>query len=114
KIDNNKEIIELPFDSNRKLMSKIYKENNKDIIYTKGSLENLISKCKYVLINEKIEKLTKEIKDNYLKIEKDMSNDALKVIGFAYKDVKRKYVNEIDYFKEENNLILVGLIGLKD
>ena len=114
KIDNNKEIIELPFDSNRKLMSKIYKVNNKDIIYTKGSLENLISKCKYVLINEKIEKLTKEIKDNYLKIEKDMSNDALKVIGFAYKDVKRKYVNEIDYFKEENNLILVGLIGLKD
>ena len=114
KIKNNKEIIELPFDSNRKLMSKIYKVNNKDIIYTKGSLENLISKCKHVLINEKIEKLTKEIKDNYLKIEKDMSNDALKVIGFAYKDVKRKYVNEIDYFKEENNLILVGLIGLKD
>lgn len=114
KIDNNKEIIELPFDSNRKLMSKIYKVNNKDIIYTKGSLENLISKCKYVLINEKIEKLTKEIKDNYLKIEKDMSNNALKVIGFAYKDVKRKYANEIDYFKEENNLILVGLIGLKD
>ena len=114
KIDNNKEIIELPFDSNRKLMSKIYKVNNKDIIYTKGSLENLISKCKYVLINEKIEKLIKKIKNNYLKIEKDMSNDALKVIGFAYKDVKRKYVNEIDYFKEENNLILVGLIGLKD
>ena len=114
KIDNNKEIIELPFDSNRKLMSKIYTVNNKAIIYTKGSLEKLISKCKYVLINEKIEKLTKEIKDNYLKIEKDMSNDALKVIGFAYKDVKRKYVNEIDYFKEENNLILVGLIGLKD
>lgn len=112
--ENNKEIIELPFDSNRKLMSKMYIIDNKEIIYTKGSLENLISKCKYVLINKGIEKLTKEIKNNYLKIEKEMSNDALKVIGFAYKDVKRKYVNEVDYFKEENNLILVGLIGLKD
>ena len=107
-------IIELPFDSDRKLMSAIYEDNKKDHIYTKGSLENLINRCKYVLLGGKKEKLTKEIKNKYLDIEKEYSHEALKVLSFAYKEVKNKYNNEEDYFKEENDLILVGLVALKD
>ena len=107
-------IIELPFDSDRKLMSAIYEDNKKYNIYTKGSLENLINRCKYVLLGGKKEKLTKEIKNKYLDIEKEYSHEALKVLSFAYKEVKNKYNNEEDYFKEENDLILVGLVALKD
>ena len=107
-------IIELPFDSDRKLMSAIYEDNKKYYIYTKGSLENLINRCKYVLLGGKKEKLTKEIKNKYLDIEKEYSHEALKVLSFAYKEVKNKYNNEEDYFKEENDLILVGLVALKD
>ena len=109
-----KEIIELPFDSERKLMSSIYENNKKNYIYTKGSLENLIKKCKYILVDGKKSKLTKEIKNTYLDIEKEYSHEALKVLAFAYKEVKNKYAKEKDYFKEEKDLILVGLIGLKD
>ena len=111
---NSNEVIELPFDSNRKLMSKIYEINKKKVIYTKGSLENLIGRCKYILIDGKKEKITKEIKDSYQVIEKELSSKALKVLAFAYKEVKVNYEKEIDYFKEENDLILVGLVGLKD
>ena len=107
-------IIELPFDSDRKLMSAIYEDNKKYYIYTKGSLENLINRSKYVLLGGKKEKLTKEIKNKYLDIEKEYSHEALKVLSFAYKEVKNKYNNEEDYFKEENDLILVGLVALKD
>ena len=111
---SKKEKLELPFDSDRKLMSVIYEDDKKYYIYTKGSLENLIKRCKYVLIDGKKTKLTKEIKNNYLDIEKDYSHEALKVLAFAYKEVKTKQVREEDYFKEENDLILVGLVGLKD
>lgn len=108
------EKLELPFDSDRKLMSVIYENNKKNYIYTKGSLENLIKRCKYVLVNGKKTKLTKEVKNNYLDIEKEYSHEALKVLAFAYKEIKEKHTKEKDYFKEENDLILVGLVGLKD
>lgn len=111
---SRKEIIELPFDSDRKLMSCIYENNKKYYIYTKGSLENLINRCKYTFVDGKKVRLTKEITNNYLEIEKEYSKEALKVLSFAYKEVKGKQIKEEDYFKEENDLILVGLIGLKD
>ena len=112
--NSKKEKLELPFDSNRKLMSTIYEDNKKCYIYTKGSLENLIKRCKYVLVDGKKAKITKDIKNNYLDIEKEYSHEALKVLAFAYKEVKNKYSKEEDYFKEENDLIIVGLVGLKD
>ena len=43
-----------------------------------------------------------------------MSKDALKVLAFAYKEITKEVKNEDDYFNEEENLIIVGLIGLKD
>ena len=106
--------LELPFDSDRKMMSTIYDHNNKEIIYTKGGLEAVLSKCNYILIDGKKEKITKKIKDEYLKIENDFSHEALKVLAFAYKEIDKKIAKEKDYFKEEKNLILVGIIGLKD
>ena len=106
--------LELPFDSDRKMMSTIYDHNNKEIIYTKGGLEAVLSKCNYILIDGKKEKITKKIKDEYLKIENDFSHEALKVLAFAYKEIDKKIAKEEAYFKEEKNLILVGIIGLKD
>ena len=106
--------LELPFDSDRKMMSTIYPSGKKEIIYTKGGLEAVISKCNYILIDGKKEKITKKVKDEYLKIEDDFSHEALKVLAFAYKEIDKKIAKEEDYFKEEKNLILVGIIGLKD
>ncbi len=109
-----KKIVELPFDSNRKMMSTVFNLNNQEILYTKGSLESILKKCQKVLVDGKVIKLTSDIKKLYQKEEKSMSKEALKVIAFAYKDKLKKHKTEDDYLTEENSLILTGLIGLKD
>lgn len=109
-----KRVLELPFDSKRKMMSTIYEENHGKVIYTKGSLESLLPRCKSVLIDGKIKPLTTEIKAEYEEMETQLSQDALKVLAFATKEITHDRKEEAEYFKEESDLILVGLTGFKD
>lgn len=109
-----KRVLELPFDSKRKMMSTIYEENNGKVIYTKGSLESLLPRCKSILIDGKIKPLTAEIKAEYEEMETQLSQDALKVLAFATKEITHDRKEEAEYFKEESDLILVGLTGFKD
>lgn len=109
-----KRVLELPFDSKRKMMSTIYEENNGKVIYTKGSLESLLPRCKSVLIDGKIKPLNAEIKAEYEEMETQLSQDALKVLAFATKEITHDRKEEAEYFKEESDLILVGLTGFKD
>lgn len=109
-----KRVLELPFDSKRKMMSTIYEENNGKVIYTKGSLESLLPRCKSVLMDGKIKPLTAEIKAEYEEMETQLSQDALKVLAFATKEITHDRKEEAEYFKEESDLILVGLTGFKD
>ncbi len=114
KVSKGKKIIELPFDSNRKMMSVVYNVNEEKIIYSKGSFESVISRCKKILIDDKIINITKKHIDSFKNIENEMSNNALKVLAFAYKPITKNIKNEKDYIDEEKDLILVGLSGLKD
>lgn len=114
KVQNYKKIIELPFDSDRKMMSTIYQTDNQITLYTKGSFESIISRSTKILVDGKEIKLTKEKIAEFQAIEASMSKDALKVLAFAYKRIDHKSAKEEEYFKEENDLVLVGLIGLKD
>ena len=116
KISNvkNKQIIELPFDSDRKMMSFVYEIDGKKILYTKGSFESIIGRSKKVIIDGKILKITNDIKEEYRKIESEMSKEALKVLAFAYKEITTEIEDENEYFNEENDFIFVGLVGLKD
>ena len=109
-----KRVLELPFDSKRKMMSTIYEENNGKVIYTKGSLESLLPRCKSILIDGKIKPLTAEIKAEYEEMETQLSQEALKVLAFATKEITHDRKEEAEYFKEESDLILVGLTGFKD
>ena len=109
-----KKITELPFDSDRKMMSGIYKQGEETYLYTKGSLESIISRSKHILINGEIKTLTNEDKQNYIQTETKMSEESLKVLAFAYKKITKEIKDEDDYFQEENDLILVGLAGFKD
>ncbi len=102
-----KKISEIPFDSDRKMMSVVYEVEDKVMLYTKGSFESILDRSESVLIDNKIVKLDKKVRDSYIEIENNMSKEGLKVLAFAYKEV-----NDKDY--SEDNLILVGLIGLKD
>ena len=104
-----KKIYEIPFDSDRKMMSVVYELDNKKVFYTKGSLENVLTKCTKVIIDEKVVKLDKNIENNYINLANELASEALKVLAFAYKEVTTN-----DYTNEEDNLILIGIIGLKD
>ncbi len=110
-----KKIVEIPFDSDRKMMSFVYEKDGEKTLYTKGSLEALLTRSNFLLENGKVRKISKEDKEKILEIEENMSREALKVIGFAYKDQLPTYQEEEKYLKEENNhLIFVGLLAMKD
>ena len=104
---------EIPFDSNRKMMTTIHRVGNKYRIITKGAPDVLIRKC-----NKYYDKgMEKHLNENNIKklelINNEMGNNALRVIGVAYKDIDFLPSNfESDYI--ENSLTFVGLIGMID
>lgn len=114
KVNKYKKIVELPFDSDRKMMSAIYQGADDNLMYTKGSLESVLKQSDYVLINDMEIKLTDKIKKEIIKAEETYSKEALKVLALAYKKLNKTYKNEEDYFKEEKCLVFTGLVGLKD
>ena len=114
KMNSQKKLAELPFDSDRKMMSYVYEVDNKKYMYTKGSLESIIDRSNMYYNDSKALKINNDVINYYKKIESEMSDAALKVITIAYKEIKEDVNSINDYYKEENNLVIVGLIGLKD
>ncbi len=112
--EENPRIMEIPFDSERKMMSSINQDSQGKYMYVKGSLDSILSRSSSVLIDGKEKKLTKEDKNILEEKEKEYSNQALKVLAFAYKRLDKDIRNDEDYQKEENNFVLVGLVGFKD
>ena len=104
-ISNNRRCGDIPFDSNRKMMSSLYTNGSNMTLYSKGSLESILSNSKYYLCDGEVIKLTKKKKDELFNIEKELSNKALRVLAFAYK-------NTADL--DENNLIFIGMVGMID
>ncbi|WP_295599939.1 calcium-translocating P-type ATPase, PMCA-type [uncultured Methanobrevibacter sp.] len=98
---------EIPLDSNRKMMTTIHSLNSeKNLILTKGAPEIILDKCKYVDYDGSIEILNAETKEIIIKKIDEMSGNALRVIGFAYKLE--------DGQEAEENLTFTGLLGLID
>ncbi len=107
-----KRVNEIPFDSERKLMTTIHKVGNRYRIITKGAPDILIKKCKKIYNNEKIEDLTNNNKATILNKNDKMAKEALRVIAVSYLDIDI-LPSKIDS-NLENNLIFVGLIGMYD
>ena len=107
-------VSEIPFDSNRKLMSVIIKLNNgKYRIITKGAPEVLLNRCTSYEENG----LKKNLDINYLNKIKNqnekMAERALRVLGVAYLDIDA-LPSSINSNTVENNLIFIGFIGMID
>lgn len=103
--DNFRKVKENPFDSDRKMMSVMCRENGKDIMFTKGAAERVLARCKFVLVNGQIVKMNSSFKDKIINASNNMAKGALRVLGLAYKDS--------DSFVEDN-LIFLGLAGMID
>ena len=109
--------LEISFDSERKLMSTINEVAKEELLFTKGSLESILERSKFYLENNRIQKLTKDKKLEFLDIEKSLAHDALRVIAFSYRKIsKSEYTNKQDeeLLKLEQNLIFTGMVGMID
>jgi len=106
----NKRISEFSFDSDRKLMSTLNKEDGKLTVYTKGAIGNLIRISTHILEKGEVVSITEEHKKQYLAAAEDMSNKALRTLGVAYKPVNAV----IETSEMEKDLIFAGLVGMID
>ena len=106
-----KRISEIPFDSNRKLMTTVHKLESGYRSITKGAPDVMINKCDRIYRNGKIERLSEEEKRKIQNQNTQLADDALRVIAVGYRDFEfmRKDVTNL-----EENLIFVGLIGMID
>ena len=111
--DKNPRIKEIPFDSDRKLMTTVNKINNKYVVLTKGGVDELLARCnKYLYDGEERNDL-----ENYKKVitknNEDMAKDALRVLSMAYKEIDHEPTDE-EMKDIEQDLIYVGMVGMID
>ena len=114
KEDLNKEfkrVNEIPFDSDRKLMTTVNAYNNKYNVFTKGAIDSILKISNKILVNGEVKDFTNKEKDEVLKASNLMSDDALRVLALAYKTIDNEHV-AIDEL--EQDLIFVGLMGMID
>ena len=97
---------EIPFDSERKLMSTINQVDRKKIIYTKGAPDQLLKKCSKILDRGRERAISQKDRREILKINEKFASEALRILGFAYKDAK--------YGEKETSLVFVGLQAMID
>lgn len=103
---------EIPFDSDRKLMSTVNSIDGNAIMFTKGGPDVVFSRCKDVLDDGDVVSLTEEIINEYRKINEEFSNRALRVLAFAMKDVPDE--GFVPCLEDEVDMTLVGLMAMID
>ena len=109
----NPRVEEVPFDSERKLMTTVNENNGKYIVYTKGGVDELLRRCNSYLFKGEIRTNLNEYADWIRKNNEDMAKDALRVLAFAYKEIDHMPSKE-EMKTIESNLIFVGMVGMID
>jgi len=102
----NPRINEQSFDSARKLMTTVHKEDNKVMSYTKGAMDILLERCTKIYLNGEVAEITEQHKTDINTAASEMARGALRVLALGYK--------EDDDTANEENLTFVGLIGMID
>lgn len=111
---NNKRVQEVPFDSDRKLMSTVHQQaDGKYFVAVKGAPDELLKRAASLWHDDKIVDLDASAKAKILAANNDMAKNALRVLGLAYKVVDDKFT-EVNSATVEQNLIFVGLVGMID
>ena len=109
----NPRVEEVPFDSERKLMTTVNKKNGKYIVYTKGGVDELLKCCNSFLykgeVRTSINNYAKWIRENNEK----MAKDALRVLAFAYKELDHM-PSKAEMKTIESDLIFIGMVGMID
>lgn len=102
---------EIPFDSDRKLMSTLHNIDNKNIMFTKGALDVMLDRVKYIMTSEGVKEISYEDKQNIIIINKELSENGLRVLAFGYKELSE--IRDLT-LEDENNFTFIGLISMID
>ena len=113
-VDSYKRVAEVPFDSDRKMMTTINQVNEKTIVITKGSLDSVLDKCTNYYENGNIKPMTPSQKQKILNFEKAMAAKSLRILAFSYKFISSIPKSQAEINNMENDLVFIGLAGMMD
>ena len=102
---------EIPFDSDRKLMSTKYELHDVPTVLTKGALDVLLDRTVKIRMEEGIRDITQEDREAILQKNLEFSQEGLRVLAFGYKEVPEDYTLSLD---NENDFIFLVLISMMD
>ncbi|MBU3214236.1 calcium-translocating P-type ATPase, SERCA-type [Clostridium estertheticum] len=108
-LNKARRVYEIAFNSTRKIMSVIVKEDGREVCYVKGAPERVIEKCNYILIEGLIQPMLPVYKNKLMRSVEAMSNKALRCIASAYKVTGVVHNDNL-----ESNLIFIGVAGIID
>jgi len=104
---------EIPFDSDRKLMTTVNEANGKYFVYTKGGVDELLARCTKYIINGEVKEDLASFTTEIRKVNNDMATSALRVLAMGYKELDHKPTDE-EMKNIESDLIYVGMVGMID
>jgi len=103
---------EIPFDSAKKTMTTIHKKGNEYTAYIKGAPDIVLENCSHIYINGDIKLLSDSDRERIAGINRDMAGRALRVLGFAYKQIDKDY--DISSPDIDKGLVFAGLQAMID
>ncbi len=106
-----KRFSEIPFDSERKLMSTLHKIDDRNIVFTKGALDVLLDRVFYIKSSAGVKMITVEEKEAIININNELSENGLRVLAFAYREISKVKELSID---DESEYVFIGLISMID
>ena len=112
-LEKYERVKELPFDSDRKLMTTVHLFPNKYMVYTKGGVDELLSRCNSYVINGNVNTDIDEYKKEIAKQNEEMAKSALRVLAMAYKELDHEPTDE-EMKTIESDLTYVGMVGMID
>ena len=108
--EKHRRVGEVPFSSERKMMTTLNASEEGLYAYSKGAPEIILASCTKIFLKEREEQLTPEIRQDILDTVNEMANQSLRVMGFAY----RKFAENIDPEEAERDMVFTGLMGMRD
>ena len=110
-----KRIEEIPFDSERKMMTTFHDMPNDEGVssFTKGAPDIIIGRCNRIILDGRVREFTPELKSEVLRVNSDLSRAALRVLAFAFKEYASLSADPSPD-KNESDMIFVGLTGMID
>lgn len=110
--ENFPRLAELPFDSDRKLMSTLHTIEGQKMLLTKGGPDVMFARCTKVLIDGEVQEFTEGWRETFQNQNEEFSNKALRVLAYGYKAVAENV--ETIGLADENDLVLIGLTAMID